>query len=80
MLSSVLKSTRAVEMNIHIIRSFIRMRELLATHKDLAARVAKLETGQERQGMVLEILVEEIDALKLPPPVPPKRKIGFKPT
>ena len=45
MLSSVLNSERAVEMNILIIRAFVRMRELLASNKQLAARVEKLETS-----------------------------------
>jgi phage regulator Rha-like protein len=44
MLSSILNSKRAVEMNILIIRAFVKLREMLATHKDLAARMEKLET------------------------------------
>jgi hypothetical protein len=47
MLSSVLYSARAVQMNILIIRAFVKMRELLASHKDLAARVEKLEANQK---------------------------------
>lgn len=48
MLSSVLNSERALKMNILIIRAFVKMRELLATHKDLAARVDRLESMQKR--------------------------------
>ena len=48
MLSSVLNSDRAVQMNILIIRAFVKIRELLASHQDLAARVGKLEASQER--------------------------------
>jgi hypothetical protein len=77
MLSSVLKSRQAIEMNIHIIRTFVRLRELLATHKDLAARMEKVEAKQQRHGQVLEIIIEEIKELKTPPPAPPKRRIGF---
>ena len=44
--SSVLKSGRAVQMSILIIRAFVRMRELLASHKHLAGRVEKLESSQ----------------------------------
>jgi len=47
MLSSVLNSKRAVQMNILIIRAFVQIRELLATNKDLAARVEKLEAGRK---------------------------------
>src|ERR1039457_3716035 len=46
MLSSVLKSKRAVQMSIRVVRVFIRLREMLATHKDLATRMEKLEAGQ----------------------------------
>ena len=76
MLSSVLKSRRAIQVNILIVRTFVRMRELLATHKDLAARVEELERMQERHTSFISILAEEIDLLKLPPPAP-KRRIGF---
>ena len=77
MLSSVLNSKRAVQMNILIIRAFVQIRELLATNKDLAARVEKLEAGQKEHASIIGILAEEIDELKLLPE-PPKRRIGFK--
>jgi hypothetical protein len=48
MLSSVLRSERAIQMNIAIMRAFVRLRELMAAHKDIAARVEKLERGRER--------------------------------
>ena len=50
MLSSVLKSKRAVQMNILIIRAFIRLREILATHKDLARKLEDRERKQQEQG------------------------------
>ncbi len=78
MLSSVLRSKRAVQMNILIIRAFVQIRELLATNKELAARVEKLEGGQRQHDSIIAILVEEIDQLKLLPE-PPKRTIGFRP-
>jgi phage regulator Rha-like protein len=77
MLSSVLNGVRAVQMNIAIIRAFVRMRELLAGNKDLAARIEQDESMQERQESVIAILADEIETLKrLPPPVP-RRRIGF---
>jgi hypothetical protein len=79
MLSSVLKSGRAVQMSILIIRAFVKMRELLASHKNLAARVEKLEASQKRHASVINILAEEIEDLKRPSPEPPKRRIGFGP-
>src|SRR5438132_1343702 len=78
MLSSVLRSKRAVQMNILIVRAFIKLRDLLATHKDLAARMEKLEATQKRHASVITILAEAIDKLKKPAPLPPKRQIGFK--
>lgn len=77
MLSSVLSSARAVQMNILIVRAFLRMRELLASHKNLAARVEKLEMNQKRHASVINILADEIDQMKQVPETP-KRRIGFK--
>ena len=77
MLSSVLKSDRAVQMNILIIRAFVKLRELLATHKDLAARIEKLEAAQGRHASVIELLAGEIDSMKALPPEPKKGRIGF---
>lgn len=83
MLSSVLRSPRAIQMNILIVRAFVRLREILATNKELAARVEKLERGHERTGSVIEILVEDIDRLSRDihwiknPPLKPKHRIGF---
>ena len=83
MLSSVLRSPRAVQMNILIIRAFVRMRELIAAHKDLAARIEKLERGHDRTASVIEVLVEDIDRLgrkveqfKGPSPYS-RRRIGY---
>jgi hypothetical protein len=76
MLSSVLNSDRAVQMNIIIIRAFVRMRELLATHKDLAERVEKLERTMKQHGSILVTVVQDIQKLKAPPPQP-RRRIGF---
>jgi hypothetical protein len=78
MLPSVLKSQRAVQMNIKIVRAFIKLRDLLATNRDLAARLDKLEAAQRKHPSVITILAEEIDLLKRPSPLEPKRKIGFK--
>ena len=83
MLSSVLRSPRAVQMNIAIMRAFVRMRELVETHKEFAHRIEKLERGHERTGSVIEVLVEDIDKLSKEihwiknPPVPSKHPIGF---
>jgi len=77
MLSSVLRSPRAIQMNILIVRAFVRMRELLASHKELAVRVEKLEAAQREHSSVISILAEEIDEMKCLPE-PPRRPIGFQ--
>jgi hypothetical protein len=83
MLSSVLKSQRAVQTNIFIARAFVRLREIIASNKDLATRIEKLERGHDRVASVIEVLVEDIDRLagevkqmKATPSVH-KRRIGF---
>jgi hypothetical protein len=76
MLSSVLNSPRAVQMSVMVVEAFVRLREMIAANKDLAARVKKLEHGQRQTASIIEVLVDEIDNMKALPP-PPKRKIGF---
>jgi ORF6N domain len=79
MLSSILRSKRAVQMNIQIIRAFIRIREITAHHKDLADRVDKLEMAQQRHVSVIKMLAEEIDEIKNPPVSVKRSRIGFRP-
>lgn len=50
MLSSVLKSPRAIQMNVYIMRAFVKLRELLATNKELAEKIEELEMEQRTQG------------------------------
>jgi hypothetical protein len=83
MLSSVIKSERAIQVNVMIIRAFVRMRELIAANKDIASRVDKLERSHKRVASVIEVLVEDIDKLANDVrrmkalPAPRKPKIGF---
>jgi len=63
MLSSVLKSEKAVSVNIRIMRTFIRMRELLLTHKDLILKVEKIERQMDGQGHEIKVLFEYIKRL-----------------
>jgi ORF6N domain len=83
MLSSVLNSERAVQMNIAIMRAFVRLREIIAHNKNIAARIEKLERSHDRTASVIEILVDDIDRVARDVkqmkslPAPSKRKIGF---
>jgi len=76
MLSSVLNSERAVQVNIAIIRTFIKLREILSTHKDLAERLANLERKYQEHDNEPRAVFEAIRQL-LAPPTLPKRRIGF---
>jgi ORF6N domain len=76
MLSSVLRSKRAVQMNILIIRAFIHLREMLLNHKDLAVRVEKIEAVNQRHGSMIGVLASEILQMKKVPAG--KRRFGFQ--
>ena len=67
MLSSVLRSRRAVIVNITIMRAFVRLREVLAIHKDLARRMADLEREQKAQGSQISAVFKVIQKLLEPP-------------
>jgi hypothetical protein len=79
MLSSVLNSTRAIQVNITIIRTFVRLRQLLATHEDLAHRLDELEWREsERDGKVQYVFETIQHLIEAPEPeLPAKRQIGF---
>lgn len=63
MLSSVLRSARAVQMNILIMRAFVNLRELLATHKDLARKIETLEATQKDHAALFSVVIEDIQSL-----------------
>jgi len=73
MLSSVLNSERAIRVNIAIMRAFVQLRQLLASHEDLARKLADLEKKYDAQ---FKIVFDAIRQL-MTPPEPPPRKIGF---
>jgi ORF6N domain len=75
MLSSVLRSSRAVHVNIAIMRTFVRLREMLLSNADLARKLADLENKYDAQ---FKVVFDAIRELMLPPD-PPRRRIGFHP-
>lgn len=77
MLSSVLRSQRAVNVNIEIMRTFVRLRKLLADNVDLAARLDALEQRIGKHDEQFVQVVRAIRQLMEPPASPPRRKIGF---
>ena len=74
MLSGVLSSPRAVQVNIAIMRSFVKLREVLATHKDFVRKLAELENKYDEQFQIVFDAIRQI----LSPPEKPKREIGFR--
>jgi ORF6N domain len=74
MLSSVLRSRRAVEVNIAIMRAFVRLRELLASHKELARKLEELEKKYDER---FHLVFEAIRQLTAPEPPEEKRRFGF---
>jgi hypothetical protein len=74
MLSSVLKSTRAIQVNVEIMRAFVRMRGLVAHDRELAQRLNDLESRYDRQ---FKVVFDAIRELMTPLATPSKRRIGF---
>jgi hypothetical protein len=77
MLASVLRSARAVVVSVAIVRAFVQLRELLATHRELAAKLAQLERKLEGHDTAIGNLFEAIRQLLGAGEPGPKRKIGF---
>ena len=88
MTATVLSSQRAVEMSVYVVRAFVRLREVLASHKELAKRLDHLEQSTEALAFrhdtfarntraQLKQVFDSIRELMTPPPAPPKRPIGF---
>ena len=75
MLSSVLNSDRAIAVNIQIMRTFIKLRQLLATHKDLLKKIEAIEKRYDQQFRIVFQIIREL----APSSKEPKRKIGFQP-
>ncbi|MGH8426887.1 MAG: ORF6N domain-containing protein [Gammaproteobacteria bacterium] len=76
MLSSVLRSKRAVHVNIEIMRTFVKLRKMLAEHVDLAHKLAELEKKYDAQ---FKVVFEAIRELMTPSEPKKKRSIGFSP-
>jgi len=74
MLSSVLNSERAVKVNIEIMRAFVKLREMIASHKDLAKRLDELEKKYDAQFKIVFDAIRQLMAT----PEPREKKIGFR--
>jgi len=76
MAASVLNSPKAVEMSVVVVRAFVKLREILATHRQLAMKLAELERTLATHDQQIVVLFEAIREL-MAPPAKPKRRIGF---
>ncbi len=77
MLSSVLNSDRAIEVNIAIMRAFVQLRQMIASNEQLARKLEELEHRLEKHDEDIGLIFEAIRELMTPPDEPPK-KIGFE--
>ncbi len=76
MLSSVLRSRRAIQVNIAIMRAFVKLRKILSTHKELVHKLDQLERKTEKHDVEIKAIFDAIRELMTPPKKPQKR-IGF---
>ena len=74
MLSSILRSKRAIQVNIAIMRAFVKLRGIMSTHKDLARKLNEMEKKYDEQSKVVFDVIRQLMA----PPQKPGRKIGFR--
>jgi len=78
MAANVLNSPQAIQMSVALIAAFIRLRQALAADQAMAKRLAEIENTVLTHDAALRDLYQKIRPLLLPPPDPPRRKIGFK--
>jgi len=77
MLSSVLRSKRAIDVNVAVMRAFVRLRELVSTHAELAKKLVELEQRIAGHDEAIAGIVRAIRELATPPEPSPRRSIGF---
>jgi hypothetical protein len=74
MAASVLNSPRAVATSVYVVRAFVRLREMISSHRDLIRRLDELEARYDGQ---FKVVFDAIRRLMAPPEAKPKRRIGF---
>jgi phage regulator Rha-like protein len=77
MAASVLNSERAVKVSVYVVRAFVKLREILGAHKQLAQKLAELEKRLEGHDEQIAALIEAIRELMAPPPAAARKRIGF---
>ena len=74
MAAMVLNSPRAVEMSVHVVRAFVRLREMISSNKELAKRLDELEKKYDAEFKVVFAAIRQL----MTPPMVPHRRIGFR--
>ncbi len=77
MVASVLNTKRAIQVSVFVVRAFVKLREMLATHKELGHKLAELERKLQNHDQSIRSLVVAIRQL-MRPPAPKRRPIGFR--
>jgi hypothetical protein len=77
MAASVLNTDRAVKVSVHVVRAFVKLRGMMAAHKELARKLVQLERRLDGHDGDIGALMEAIRELMTPPPEPKRKRIGF---
>jgi len=77
MAANVLRSARAVQMSVYVVRAFVRMREQLAANAAILKRLAEIDKTLLDHDQSLQVIWEKLQPLLLPAAPPPRRRIGF---
>jgi hypothetical protein len=77
MAASVLNTPRAIDVSVYVVRAFVKLRQWLSTHKELAGKLAELERKMGSHDAAIQSLMTAIRRLMEPPPAPPRSRIGF---
>ena len=77
MAATVLNSSLAVDASLFVVRAFVKLRELLSTHHELASKLAELERKLEKHDDQIIAIIDAIRELMEPPEDPPRKPIGF---
>jgi len=77
MAASVLNTPRAIQASVYVVRAFVRLREILAGHKELAAKLHQLESHLKDHDEQIQMIFDAIRQL-MTPPDPPRKRIGFE--
>jgi hypothetical protein len=78
MAANVLNSGRAIEVSVYVVRAFVRLRELMVANSEMAAKLGELERKVVSHDEAIRSLVTTIRRLMDPPPLAPKKQIGFR--